>query len=71
MLHGVAIQEVNRCALLHNHDVRHKHQSLLVHDGMVLGGGKSLTCDGIDVNHRVPFHSGNFALDVARPRRAA
>src|SRR6266536_5400838 len=43
MLHGVAIQELNCCPLLNCHDMRRKHQSLLVHDWMVLRGRKGLT----------------------------
>src|SRR5208283_898425 len=68
MLHTVAVQELNRCALLYGHDVRHKHQPFLVHHRVLFGSGKSFPRNGVDVNDRLTFHSSNFALDIARQR---
>src|SRR5580700_11650011 len=71
VLHIVAIQELNGCALLYDHDVRRKHQSFLVDDRLLFGSGKRFARDGVDVNHRLALHAANFALDIASPRCAA
>ena len=69
--HVVAIQEVDRCTLLHHHDVRREHQSFLVDHRMLFGSGESFPRNRIDVDHRMALHAGDFALDITRPSRAA
>src|SRR5208282_1004738 len=71
MLHAVAIQKLNRCALLYGHDVRCEHQAFLIHHGMLFGSGERFSGDGIDIDHRVTLHSRNLALDVASPGHSA
>src|SRR5580704_9927925 len=47
MLHGVAVQELHRCALLNDENVWRKHQAFLIHDWMVLGSRKRLASNGV------------------------
>src|SRR5713226_4571979 len=65
---AVAVQEIHRGALLHYHNVRLKHQTLLVHDGLLGGSRKGLARDGIDINHRLACNAGDFSADGAGVR---
>jgi hypothetical protein len=47
-LHSVTIQEIDGRTLLHDHDMRAEHQSLLIHDRVFLRSRKCLTRDGVD-----------------------
>src|SRR5271157_3059202 len=68
VLHRVAVQELNRRALLYDHDVRGKDKALLIDHRVFFWSGKRFACNRLDVNHRLALHSSNFALDVAGPR---
>src|SRR5580700_1598137 len=71
VLHIVAIQEINGCALLHDHEVWDKHQAFLIRYRMFFGSGKGFAGDGVDVNHRRTLAPSNFSRDVARRSRGA
>src|ERR1700690_750692 len=68
VLHVVAIQELNGCALLHRHNVRSKDESLLIHNRVLFGSGKRFARNGVDVDYRLALHSRNFSLNIAGPR---
>ena len=63
MLHGVAVQELNRRPYLHDHNVRVEHQALLVHDRLLRWRRKGFARDGIDVDDGLPGRY--FAFDCA------
>ena len=63
VLHRVAVQKLDRGALLHNHDVWRKHESFLVHDGLCRRSREGLAGDGIDIHDRLS--GGDLAFDGA------
>ena len=63
VLHTVAIQKLDGGPHLYDHDMRIKHQTLLVHNRLLRWGGKRFALDGIHVDDGLPGR--HFPVDCA------
>src|SRR5271167_392358 len=63
VLYVVAVQELDRCPNLNDHNVRVEHQALLVHDGLLRWRRERFALNGIHVHDG--FSGRHFSLDCA------